>query len=89
MKVTATMAAGIDRKIRTFGFDPSKLSDHSMDDLMELRRRVVEAHSNPIGEDNLVRENGRLTIYLIDKKGRHKLDQIGWAVYHKQRQAKT
>ena len=42
MKMTATMTAGIDRKIRTFGFDPSKLSDHSMDDLLELRRRVVE-----------------------------------------------
>lgn len=71
------------KKIRNFGWDRVKLSDLSMDDLRTLRERVEAEHANPFTEAGRYTENGQPTLWLYDKKGRWKLDQLGWAVTYK------
>lgn len=76
------------KKIRNFGWDRVKLSDLSMEDLRTLRERVEAEHANPFTEAGRYTENGQPSLYVYDKKGRWKLDQLGWAVTYKLQEAK-
>ncbi len=55
--------------VKTFGWNPVKLANHSMSDLMILMREVEARHPNPYGG-----------LYLYSPTGRTKLDAISWAV---------
>lgn len=71
-------------RMRTYGWDAVKLSDaYTLKELDALRQRVEREHENPKDANGHPLENGRSTIYLYDKKGRQKLDRIGWAVKYK------
>lgn len=74
-----------DRKIKLHGYDPVEMSKHlSMDDLVELNRRITRDHGNPYDEvRKSYMERGRSTIHLLDKRGRQKADKVGWAIAHK------
>ncbi|PHM70390.1 hypothetical protein [Xenorhabdus sp. KJ12.1] len=56
---------------RNYGWNRVKLAQHSYDDLERLEIDVKENHACEDG------------IYLIDAKGRKKLDAISWAIYYK------
>jgi len=58
-------------KIKTYGFDRHKLTALTYDELETLMQQVTEEHACNDG------------IYLVDAKGRKKIDAIGWAVYYK------
>ncbi|EJG5414308.1 hypothetical protein NAD41_000909 [Salmonella enterica] len=70
------------------GWKPHLLAKHTYKQLDDLMRVVEEMHPNPRNEKGHLIENGQMTIYLIDAKGRKKLDAITWAVYHKKCAAK-
>ena len=61
-------------KIKTFGYDRLKMTALSYEELETLSRQVTEEHACDDG------------IYLVDAKGRKKLDNIGWAIYTKNKQ---
>lgn len=61
-------------KIKTFGYDRLKMTALSYEELTALSRQVAEEHACEDG------------IYLVDAKGRKKLDNIGWAIYTKNKQ---
>lgn len=74
--------------MKTYGFDPVKLSDaYTVEQLVQLHREVQERHANPKDAYGHHVENGRQTIYIYDKAGRRKLEQIGWALYHKRNES--
>lgn len=80
--------AAVAPKIRNFGWDAVKLSDLSFDELRTLREQVEAEHANPRDENGRYLENGRQSLYLYDKKGRHKLDKLAWAVTYKLKEQK-
>lgn len=61
-------------KIKTFGFDRLKMTALSYEELAALSRQVTKEHACDDG------------IHLVDAKGRKKLDNIGWAIYTKNKQ---
>ncbi|UIL54296.1 hypothetical protein LZU96_08695 [Pantoea agglomerans] len=63
-------------KIKTFGYDRHKLTSLTYEELEMLIQQVNEEHACSDG------------IYLVDAKGRKKIDAIGWAVYYKNKQEK-
>lgn len=70
--------------MKNYGWDRVKLADaYSLEDLNKLRQQVMAEHANPTDENGRPRENGQSTIYLYDKKGRQKLDNLAWAVTYK------
>ena len=71
-------------KMTVYGWDSCKLADaYTLDELDQLRRKVQAEHRNPRGEDGRYTENGQPSIYLYSKRGRKKLDAMGWAIYHR------
>ena len=76
-------SAELKTKIRNFGWDAVKLSDLSFDELRQLREQVEAEHANPRDAEGRYLENGKPTLYLYDKKGRWKLDKLGWATTYK------
>lgn len=83
--MTTEKVGTADRKIKLHGYDPVEMSKHlSMDDLVELNKRISREHSNPYDEcRKSYMERDRSTIHLLDKRGRQKADKVGWAIYHK------
>lgn len=71
--------------VTVHGWQPVILSRYTFDQLDQLRVMVMAEHENPRNEQGLYMEYGQPTIHIYDKRGRHKLDQLSWAVYHKQR----
>ena len=63
----------------TFGWDPVKLSDLSLEQLNDLRLSVAADPAN--------RNPDRKSIFLHTKAAMRKTDALAWAVYHKQRAA--
>lgn len=77
------MTTADQRKIKTFGWSPTRLADLPMEDLLELQRRVDAEHANPRDENGIYHENGRPTLHLLDKKGMWKADKLSWAITYK------
>ena len=75
-------------RLKNFGWDRVKLAAHSFEQLEQLRHQVEAEHANPRDENGRYLENGQPSLYLYDKKGRWKLDQLGWAVTYKLADAK-
>ncbi|WOL24317.1 hypothetical protein fHeYen801_107 [Yersinia phage fHe-Yen8-01] len=70
-------------KIPTYGWKAKLLSQHTFATLEQLLEVVKSEHQNP-RENGRCIENGNATIFIYDAKGRKKMDEITWAVYHKQ-----
>lgn len=71
-------------RMKNYSWDSVKLADaYTLDELEALRQEVMKEHANPRDVNGRYLENGQPTIHLYDKKGRHKLDRLSWAVYHK------
>ncbi|WP_432372806.1 hypothetical protein ACRPHP_07200 [Pantoea allii] len=64
-------------KIKTFGYDRHKMTELTYEELERLLEIVTEEHACSDG------------IYLVDAKGRKKIDAIGWAVYYKNKKDKA
>lgn len=75
-------------RLKNFGWDRVKLAAHSFEQLEQLRHQVEAEHANPRDDSGRYLENGQPSLYLYDKKGRWKLDQLGWAVTYKLADAK-
>ena len=75
-------------RLKNFGWDRVKLAAHSFEQLEQLRHQVEAEHANPRDENGRYLESGQPSLYLYDKKGRWKLDQLGWAVTYKLADAK-
>lgn len=74
-------------RMKNYGWDRVKLAEaYSIEQLNELRKQVEADHANPRDEKGRYLENGKPSIYLFDKKGRQKLDNIGWAIYYHQQE---
>lgn len=74
-------------RMKNYGWDRVKLAEaYSIEQLNELRKQVEAEHANPRDEKGRYLENGNPSIYLFDKKGRQKLDNIGWAIYYHQQE---
>lgn len=68
-------------RMKSYGWDRVKLSDaYTREQLHELQKQVEAEHANPRDESGTYLENGKPSIYLYDKKGRQKLDNIAWAI---------
>ncbi len=72
------------KPIRNYGWDRVKMANNlTLEELDQLKRQVEEEHANARDDNGQYLESGQPTINLYDKKGRKKLDDISWAVYHK------
>lgn len=57
--------------MKVYGWNAPKLAAaYTVPELIELREKVMQEHYAPDG------------IWLYDKKGRKKLEVIGWAIYY-------
>ena len=74
--------------VAVHGWKAWRLACYTFDQLDALRREVELEHINPRNARGCYTENGQETIHLYDSRGRLKLDQISWAVYHKMKKAK-
>lgn len=67
--------------MRTFGYDPCKLSRHyTLDELERMLKEVTEQHTK--SDEERANQTCMERLYLIDKKGRWKCDQITWAMHY-------
>lgn len=63
--------------MRTYGFDPVKLSSaYTMEQLVAL---MAEVDADPLNQNP-----PGSSIYLKNARGRKRSDAVAWAIYHKQ-----
>lgn len=66
---------------RTYGYDPVAMSRNlTVAQLEQMIAEVREQHA--VSSEERAQMSGMESLYLIDKKGRWKIDQITWAIYY-------
>lgn len=69
--------------IRNHGWKPHLMAQNlSPEQLEALLKQVEDEHANPRDAKGLYTENGAPSMFLLDAKGRKKLDAVTWAMYH-------
>lgn len=70
-------------KPRNYGWKPHLMAQNLTPAQLEaLMIQVETEHANPRDERGTYTENGAPSLFLLDAKGRKKLDSVTWAMYH-------